>query len=133
MAITWHKAVLDEGGAIGDEIFSGEVGTLLPKVTLAQQSGGAIIYRKFYLANDDSVDQTVELDLTSISAFAAIVFKATDDAEVMGDLSGTETDETPLTDLVAQSGHSSYWIKITVAAGSTFTGNYNTVDMKLAH
>ena len=59
MAITYHKAINDSGGVIGDEIFSGNVGELLPEISLSDQLLGAIISRKFYIANDSDLDVNI--------------------------------------------------------------------------
>ncbi len=128
--IDYHKSVSDDGGAIGAEIQSGVVGALLPEITLSQQELGAVIYRKFYIANSDPVEVPMVLDFSGTSTFPVILFASNGDSEVVGDLSGFETDETPLSVTIPASGHLSFWFKETVAEGSTVTDNYNAIDIK---
>lgn len=131
MAITYHKAVADEGGAIGVEIASGVVNALLPEVALADQSAGATISRKFYIANDSAEDVTISnFSLESYTVFTAILFESLGDAEVVSGLTGAETDESPITVTVPASGHVSFWVQLDVPTSSTKTDNYGGVDVK---
>lgn len=128
--ITYHKSVSDDGGNIGDVIQSGVVGALLPEISLSQQELGAIVYRKFYIANSDPVDVPMVVEFSGTSTFPVILFASNGDSEVLGDLSGFETDETPLSVTIPASGHLSFWFKETVAEGSTVTDSYDTIDIK---
>lgn len=91
MAVEFYKAVGDTGGAIGDQISSGVRGALLPKVMTAQRASGADIFRKFYIKNagTDSID--LKIALSDIGEFDAVIFESASDAEVVGDLTGSET------------------------------------------
>lgn len=131
--ITFYDAVADTGGALGSELTSGTVGELLPEVTKANQLAGVTIYRKFYLVNDVASAIPVILTIGTPSAFTAIVFESGGDSEVVGDLSGSETNESPITVDVPSAGHTSFWLKIVVASSSTETINYNTIDIDLAY
>ena len=131
MAITYHKAVSDDGGLIGDQIGSGEVNALLPEITLAEQSTGVTVSRKFYIVNDDVVDVLISnFSKDADSVFTAILFESTGDAQVVGDLTGSEVDESPISVTIPASGHKSFWLQIDVPIGSTKTDNYGTVDVK---
>lgn len=130
MAITFYKSLTDYGGAISTELTSGAVGELLPEITKEDQVDGVLIHRKFYLANDAAAVVPLTLVLELPSAFTAIVFKSTGDAQVVGDLTGSETNESPVSVNVPATGHVSFWLKITVAPGSTEIANYNKIDMK---
>lgn len=131
MAILVHKAVADTGGAIGDEISSGVVAELLPEITLAQQLAGVIINRKFYIKNTGAVSKDITVTLGTATVFTTIIFEATDDAEVVGDLTGSETNESPISVTVASGAWTSFWLRVTVPALSTETDNYNTVAITL--
>lgn len=133
MSIAFHKAAADTGGAIGTEISSGIVGELLPIITLANQTAGVIINRKFYLKNNFSYSRDIVLTLTAYSTFATIVFEGTDSAEVVGDLTGSETNESPISVTLASGASTSFWLRVTVPSSSTETDNYNTVDIKLTY
>jgi len=131
MALIYHKAIADTGGAIGDWINSGVVNALLPEILLTDQENGATISRKFYIANDGAYDVNIShLSMHSFSVFDAILFESTGDAQVVGDLTGSEVDESPITVTIPASGHKSFWLQIDVPLGSTKTDNYNTVDVK---
>jgi len=131
MAITFHKSVSDLGGAIGLEIQSGVVDALLPKILLSEQTAGATILRKFYIANDGQSDVAISaLSMASFSSFATILFESTGDAQVVTDLLGTEVDESSITVTIPASGHKSFWLQVDIPTGSTTTNNYNAVDVK---
>ena len=131
MPLTYHKSVADAGGAIGVEIFSGVVDTILPKILLSEQTSGMIISRKFYIANSDVDDVTISnLSMDSFTVFSTILFEGTGDTQVVGDLTGSEVDESPISVTIPASGHKSFWLQVTVPALSTETSNYNTVDVK---
>ena len=94
MAITYHKAISDLGGAIGLEIGSGNVNEILPEILLSEQTTGTIISRKFYIANSGATDVAISaLSLDGFTVFASILFESTGDAQVVGDLTGSEIDE----------------------------------------
>lgn len=129
--ITYHKAVTDEGGAIGAEISSGAVDALLPQVTLAQQTAGATISRKFYIANSGASDEVISnLSMDAFTVFAAILFESSGDAQVVGDLTGSEVDESPIAITIPALSHKSFWLQVDVPVGSTKTDNYNKVDVR---
>lgn len=131
MMITYHKSATDEGGAKGDEIFSGDVNTLLREVTLAEQTSGATISRKFYIANSGTSDVLINaLSMDSDTAFDAIIFESSGDAEVVGDLAGSETDESPINVTIPASGHKSFWVQLDIPTASTITLNYGMADIK---
>ncbi len=131
MAITYHRSATDDGGAIGVEISSGVVNALLSEVTLDDQMNGATISRKFYIANSGAEDVTISnLSMNGYTVFASILFESTGDAQVVGDLTGSETDESPITVVIPAGGHKSFWVQLDVPAGSTKTDNYGRVDTK---
>lgn len=131
MAITYHKAIADTGGAIGSEIYSGDVNTLLREVTLAEQASGATISRKFYIANDGASDVVISaLSMDNDTAFQAILFESGGDTEVVGDLTGSEVDESPINVTIPASGHKSFWVQLDIPTSSTITLNYGTADIK---
>ncbi len=130
MAITYYKSATDAGGAKGDQILSGVVAALLPPVTQANQSAGATISRKFYIANDTASDVRISaLSMADYSVFATILFESSGDAQVVGDLTGSETDESPIDVTIPATGHKSFWLQVDVPAASTKTESYNTVDV----
>lgn len=131
MAITYHKAINDSGGVIGDEIFSGNVGELLPEISLSDQLLGAIISRKFYIANDSDLDVNISnLSMHDFSVFSAIMFESTGDSQLVGDLTGFEVDESPINVTIPANGHKSFWVQLDVPIGSTKTNSFGTVDIK---
>ncbi len=130
MAITHHEAITDDGGAIGADIISGAIDQVFPEVTLFDQSSGIIINRKIYIANDDVVDVSISVSMESATVFPAILFASTGDAQVVGDLTGSETDESPIVTTIPASGHLSFWIRLTVPPGSTEQVDYNTIKIK---
>ena len=131
MALTYHKSIADIGGVIGDEVFSGDVATLLPDILLTEQLSGLTISRKFYIANDALSDVVISnLSMDSYTIFSTILFESTGDAQVVGDLIGTEVDESPIVVTIPASGHKSFWLQVDVPVSSTETANYNTVDVK---
>jgi len=129
--ITYHKAVSDLGGAIGDEISSGVVNEVLPEISLANQSSGATISRKFYIANSGATDVAISsLSLSTSTVFTSILFESTGDAQVVGDLTGSEVDESPIAVVIPASGHKSFWVQVDVPTSSTKTEAYNRADVK---
>lgn len=129
--MAYHKAISDEGGAIGVQIYSGDVGTFLPDILLTEQSSGVLISRKFYITNDEVFDVIItKLSLDAFSVFNTILFESTGDAQVVGDLTGSEVDESPISVTIPASGHKSFWLQVDVPASSTETSNYNTVDVQ---
>ncbi len=131
MAIVYHKAVSDAGGAIGAVIGSGVVGEILPEISAKDQLDGATISRKFYLANPEAEDMGIALTLTIASQFATIIFESSGDAQVVGDLTGAETNESPISIVIPASSHKSFWLQVEVPTGSTVTAGYNTFDTKI--
>ena len=128
MAITWHKATATTGGAIGDEISSGDVGALLPEITQADQLAGVTISRKFYIKNTGADDYIISaFSMEDDTVFSAILFESTGDSQVVGDLTGAETDESPIGVVITGGSHSSFWIQMEVPAGSTKTEEYGAV------
>ena len=130
MSLKYHKAITDDGGAIGNDISSGEVGNLLRKILLSEQTSGVVIPRKLYLVNEDVVDVDIVFNLEEYSFFEAILFESTGDAQVVGDLTGLEVDESPILVTIPASGHKSFWLQVNVPASSTVTNRYNTIDTK---
>ena len=131
MALTYYKAITDDGGAIGTQIYSGVVDTILPEITPTDMDGGATISRKFYIANSEASDVTVSnLSLTAYSVFPTILFESTGDAQVVGDLVGSETDESPIVVIIPANSHKSFWLQVNVPIASTTTSNFNSVDVK---
>lgn len=131
--IAIHKAITDNGGAIGDEIESGSVAALIPKITLANQNDGVTILRKFYLKNTNTRSEVGTLSVTASTPFTAIIFASSGDAEVIGDLLGTETNESPISFDIASGSHASYWLQITVPTLSVETVNYESIKTKLTY
>lgn len=131
MSITYHKSVSDAGGAIGVEIFSDGVNDLIPDVSLNNQESGIVIERKFYIANSSASDVLLHtLSLEYIKHFSAVLFESSGDAQVVGDLTGSEVDESPIQVLIPASGHKSFWLRMTVSAVSTVTDSFNLIDTK---
>jgi hypothetical protein len=128
-----HKAITDLGGNIGTEIASGEVAALLPKITLVNQNDGVTIYRKFYLKNTNTRAEVGVMSLESATPFTAILFESTGDAQVVGDLTGTEVNGSPISFDIAVGAHASYWLKVTVPALSAETVNYEKINLKLTY
>ena len=131
--IAIHKAVADTGGAIGAEIGSGDVGVILPMITLADQNDGATISRKFYLKNNNTRTEVGTLTLVSSTPFTAIIFAGTGSAQVVSDLTGSETNESPIAFSIAVGASSDYWVQIDVPVSSTETVNYETISVKLTY
>ncbi len=131
MSLKYHKAITDDGGAIGDQIYSGDVGNLLPEVLLSQQTDGAQIPRKFYIANDGTADESITLSISDMTPFTAIMFASSGDSETIADLTGSETDETPISVTVPAGGHVSFWLRLDIPAGSTETDSFGNVTDKM--
>jgi hypothetical protein len=89
MIIKFHKALTDEGGAIGTQIISGGIDALLPTVDTQEMIDGINIYRKLYL-NNTGQDGIVKVSIGSLGIFNASIFPSTGDAQVVGDILGTE-------------------------------------------
>ena len=131
MSLTYHKAIADTGGAIGAEIGSGSINALFPEVSLLNQSAGATISRKFYIANSEASDVLLSaLSMDDDNVFTAILFESSGDSQIVTDLTGSETDESPITVTIPASGHKSFWLQIDVPSSSTKTDNYGGVDVK---
>lgn len=131
MALTYHKSATDDGGTVGVEIFSGEVNTLFREITLAEQASGLTLSRKFYIANSGTSDVVISnLSMYDDTAFQAILFESSGDTQVVGDLTGSETDESPINVTIPASGHKSFWVQLDIPVASTITLNYGTVDVK---
>lgn len=126
-----HKAVTDAGGNIGVKIDSGEVNILLPEIKEADQTTGIVINRKFYLKNLENINEDVTFTLTSSAPFTAIIFAGTGTAQVVGDLTGLETNESPIVFTLGALASKSFWVRVTVPPLSTETLNYNKVSTKL--
>lgn len=88
MAIGFYKAVADVGGLIGQAISSGVKGELLPEISSTDRTAGITIHRKFYIASDDAI--SIKVGLNGYGLFSATVFESASDAEVVGDLTGSE-------------------------------------------
>ena len=131
MALTYHKAITDDGGAIGVEISSGGVNNIFSEIALSVQDSGATISRKFYIANDGAEDVLISnLSLDEYAVFVAILFESSGDAQVVGDLTGTEIDESPINVTIPSSGHKSFWVQLDVPIGSTKTNSFGGADVK---
>ncbi len=131
MALTYHKSVSASGGAKSTEISSGSVNALFPEITASDQVDGATISRKFYIANDGAEDVVLSaFSLDDYAVFVAILFESSGDAQVVGDLTGSETDESPISVTIPASGHKSFWIQIDVPIGSTETDSFWSADVK---
>jgi len=101
------------------------------QVTLANQSAGATISRKYYIANSSASDVVISnLSMHEDTVFDAILFESSGDSQVVTDLTGSETDESPITVTIPASGHKSFWINIVIPIGSTKTDNYGTATNK---
>lgn len=88
MAIKFYDAVADTGGALGVEIPSGIKGVLLPKVSSTDRATGITVHRKFYIESDETIGLTVGLNGDGL--FSACLIQGTGDAQVVGDLTGSE-------------------------------------------
>ena len=130
MSVSYHKAILPTGGGIGDEIYSGVVGALLPIITPTDQSTGIKISKKIFLKNNGSTTVTGTFSLDSYSEFPTILFESTGDSQLEGDLLGNETDESPISISIASGEHLSFWVQVQVPASSSSTNHYNTIDTK---
>lgn len=129
--MTIHKSISDDGGAIGDEITQVR-GNLFPKITPDNQADGLVIHRKFYIANSNAV-AIVDMVLEAVTAypFTSIIFESSGDAQVVGDLTGSETNESPITVTIPATGHKSFWLKMTVPVGSTETISDDVIHLKI--
>ena len=107
MAITYHKAIADNGGAIGEEIASGIFSALLPQISLADLANGAKITRKLYIKNDGVTDVNFSKLATdnTFAVFPAILFESSGDTQVVDDLTGNEVDASPLSVLIPAGSH----------------------------
>ena len=88
MALKFYRAIGDTGGVKGDEISSGVKGVLLPLITSTDRANGVIIHRKIYIETDAGI--TLFSGINGYGQFSASWFKSASDAEVVGDLTGTE-------------------------------------------
>lgn len=131
MSVLFHKAEGDTGGAIGVEIGSGSVGVLFPTISEANLTDGEIIYRKLYLKSDR--DETGSIALAESLPFDAILFEGSGDAQVVGDLTGSEVDGSPISFDLPSGTHSSYWIKLTIPALWTGTETHIKIDLDITY
>lgn len=90
MAIEYYKATADTGGVIGTQILSGVRNALLPKLTAGQRLSGINIKRKFYTKNTGAGSIDLILAMDNHGEFEAVMFESTGDAQVVGDLTGSE-------------------------------------------
>jgi len=88
MAYTYYKATTDDGGTIGIQIASGEVNALFDLLTIAQQTSGISKNRKMYIESD--ADITAYIGLKTTGLHDSTVFESSGDAQVVGDLTGSE-------------------------------------------
>ena len=131
MALIYHKAITDAGGSIGAEIMSGEVNVLFSEILLSEQASGVTISRKFYIKNDGLEDVNISnFSMDSYEVFVSILFESSGDAQVEGDLTGSEVDESPMNVTIPAGGHKSFWVQLDVPASSTKTDNYGNVNVK---
>ena len=131
MALKYHKSITDDGGSIGAEIFSGIVDALLPQIKLLDMATGAIIRRKFYISNSSAEDVTISaLSMNDFTIFSTILFESSGDAQVVGDLTGGEGDESPITVVIPALGHKSFWVKVEIPISSVTTANFSSTDIK---
>ena len=50
--------------------------------------------------------------------------------DCVGDLTGSEVDESPINVTIPASGHKSFWLQLDVPIGSTKTESFGAVDTK---
>ncbi len=89
MIIKYHKAIADTGGVIGDEISDKVVGALIPDIDTQEMLDGIDIFRKIYIKNTGT-SGTINVGISTLGAFNASFFPSTGDAQVIGDLTGSE-------------------------------------------
>lgn len=89
MIVEYYQAISEDGGAIGSQFSSGDIGGLLPQVTTQNMIDGITIRRKLYVKNIAGTS-TINLGLESFGVFHASVFESTGDAQVVGDITGSE-------------------------------------------
>lgn len=88
MALKFYNSALETGGVIGTEVGSGTKGALLPKVSSLNRQTGITIHRKYYIHSSEAIGLTVGLNQSGL--FSSCTFESASDAEVVGDLTGSE-------------------------------------------
>ncbi len=91
MGINLYKAVGDSGGGIGEQISSGTPSSFLPKIENVDMQIGITTFRKLYLKNVESYDIQAIIGIDEGGEFQlTATFDSTGDAQVVGDLTGSE-------------------------------------------
>lgn len=137
MAIEFFDAESDAGGLIGQSVGSGVKGAILPKVGSVDRTVGITIHRKFYIGSDEAI--SIKVGLNGYGLFSATVFESASDAEVVGDLIGTEDkygaskivkleDSTTATEIVNGAGGLIDILKVTVEVDPTGDVYYRAGD-----
>lgn len=129
--INLYEAVTDAGGGLGPQLSSGAVDELFREVLKSEQASGIIISRKVFFKNDGAEDLDVDISLLAGSTFPMIMFESTGDAQVVGDLTGSETNETPISVPITVGSHVSVWLQMQIPISSTVTDNYSIIDLDL--
>lgn len=88
MAFTFFKSVSIDGGGRGVQFYDSVKGTLFPKVEKSEKVTGIIYHRKIYIGTD--IDTLFDLGLNSEGLWSTCIFPSTGDAEVVGDITGSE-------------------------------------------
>lgn len=131
--IVLYEAVTDAGGVIGAELNSGQVDQLFPEISKAEQLAGVTISRKVYFKNEGAETIDLWMELVAGSTFPMIMFLSTGDAQVVGDLTGSETNESPINQSITAGSHVSCWFQMQIPALSNITENYSIIDLSLIH
>ena len=88
MAYKLYKAVSDNGGGIGVEIFSGEIDALFDELTKPQQLSGVVKNRKIFIESD--INKTVYIGIHNAGDFLPSIFTSAGANDEVVDLLGTE-------------------------------------------
>lgn len=85
MTLKYYRSATDDGGAIGDEITSGQMNALFPTLTVTEEVSGTDKFRKIWVeADEDGVDMYV--GIADPGLFEAYLFDVVnDDDESIGD------------------------------------------------
>lgn len=89
MIIEYYAAIADQGGAIGAQFSSGDIGAILPKLTTQNMIDGITIQRKIYIKNIRGTS-TIYAGLEVLGLFNAAMFDSTGDAQIASEITGTE-------------------------------------------
>ena len=87
MAYTYYDSKTD--GTIDTEIQSGVTGNLFSSVTVAERISGDDEFKKMWISSDS--DLTAYIGINSYTAYGQNIFLSANEADAVGDLTGSET------------------------------------------